>query len=280
MGGAQAVAATPESGSLSSSTTRFAWTGEVTASWAFRNASDITGDDTVACEAPYCDSVTLNVAEGGDYLMVGADTPAPASDTAIVTIRIHHPNGEMTQETGESSEGSPFTVKVDKAEKGEYTIDYLNSYVDGPINYNGNASLGVPLFEPEGGDVVEAPPAPPAPPAPAPQPAPQPAPAPAPAPAALTLDLKAPVLSARKLKRSKSFSIPVKVSRGVATITATLLKGKTVVASGKLGSTSDAGKLVVRGKKAMKAGRYTLTLTAVDGSGVATSRTVAVKIKR
>src|SRR3712207_4600311 len=83
IGGGQAVAATPESGSLSSSSPRFGWAGDVTASWAFRNAADATGQVTgsapVGCEAPFCDSVKVTVAEAGKYLLVGADAPAPES---------------------------------------------------------------------------------------------------------------------------------------------------------------------------------------------------------
>jgi hypothetical protein len=282
---AAAIAATPENSTVSSETPRAAWTGAVTASYAPRVVTLVTESDAVPCEAPYCDTFDLNVAEAGKPLTIGAD--APGTDSAApdqVTLRIYAPDGELTIATGGATAGQPFAVEFEQSQKGTYTVEYMTYYIDGPTDYHGYASLGVPLLD-DGST-----PPPPAAPQTQAQPQPQPeqppaeqAPAPAPAPApvqALTVDVKAPALSARKLKRSKSFSIPITVSRGVSSVTATLTKGKKVVATGKGGALAGAGKLTVKTAKGLKAGTYKLTLTADDGAGVKAIKTVALKIKK
>jgi len=288
--GSSAYAATPEQGTLSSSEPRFSWSGSVTASWGPRNVANTTGDDSVPCEQPYCDSVVLKVADGGKYLIAGADAP---QDGDQVTIRVHLPNGDIVVADGDAGPGSPFTVQVDDAAKGDYAVDYMTYYVDGPVQFAGFASLGVPLFATEGGDSTsgsgstqqegqqqQQSPPPSSEQAPA-NPASAPPAAPAPAPVrAIALTAKAPKLSARRLRRSKGFTVPVTVSRGVASITATLTKGRRVMGAGRAGATARAAKLRVKLRKRLKAGRYQLTLVADDGAGTRTVKTLKVRVRR
>src|SRR3712207_9510319 len=52
------------------------------------NLANTTGDDTISCQAPYCDSVTVNVTETAPYLMAGVDAPGGEADEDQVTIRV------------------------------------------------------------------------------------------------------------------------------------------------------------------------------------------------
>ena len=59
-----------------------------------------------------------------------------------------------------------------------------------------------------------------------------------------------------------------------------LTKGKKVVASGQTAALTGAGKLTLKAKKALKAGAYRLTITAVSTQGVVTVKTIALKIRK
>lgn len=104
-------------------------------------------------------------------------------------------------------------------------------------------------------------------------------------PATLDLEVTAPKLSARKLKKSKRFTVKLKAGSKITGLTAKLLKGKKAVGAGKLAAVGPgAGKLKLKlARKAarkLKKGTYTLSLRGTGADGRAATGAVALRIKK
>jgi hypothetical protein len=276
-----AQAATPENGTISASTPKVAWSGSLNNAWVTWNAWFL--DPSAPCaHSTQCDQFDLKLATDGD-LVFRAASDATYDDGSVpsVGIRIEKPDGEIVYGYGDGGTDKPLEVAVDGAEAGDYVVHVTEATAavgtDPSIGYTANAELL--------GAQAPAAPAPPAPPA-VDQPAPPAAAAPAAeqradssAVSAFTLTAKAPSVSARKAKKSKSFSVKVTTSRAIQGLTATLKKGKKTVGTGKVTAFGGNGAVKVRVPKNLKAGTYQLVLTGTDG-GMNVSRTLTLKIKR
>jgi hypothetical protein len=263
-----AIAATPESGSVSKAAPKVEWTGETIGSYFSRVPTAVTEDDSVPCQAPSCDSFALTVADSAN-LTIAADIDQEADNAGSVTLRVRQPDGTVivgSSGADEVSDGKPYKIQIKNAKTGDYTVEYWNNFFDGPITYSGYAELAVAApasGAPAGGQ----------PPAPQPTPAAG-GPAPGPAPTqAIALSVK----SAKA--KGKKGSAKVTVSRTVKAVLAQLKKGKKVVATGKRGETTGTATIKFKAKKKLKKGKYTLTVTVTDGSTSA-AKTVKVKVKK
>lgn len=258
-----AGAANPANGTISNASPSVRWDGDVTGSYAGRIPVVLSGDDSVPCFAPTCDTFKLTLADAGDLTVTGT---APGGTStggeeapAQVTIRVRKPDGSVVLFTGDATEAKPLTGKIKGAAKGDYDVEYWNNFIDGPTEYVGSAFIG-------------AAPQPAAPTGPAPAPTAAPGPAPK---QDLTVNGKAGKSSAK----AKKVVVTVTVSRAVKSVTATLRKGSKKVGSGKLGAFSGSKKLTIKAPK-LKTGSYSVVLTADDGAGVKASKTIKVKVKK
>ena len=133
---APAGAAEPASGTVSLASPTTAWSGTANG-YLFRTGNEFTG----ACEAPFCDSYDLTLAEAGQ-LTVTATARAGSGFTRIEIVR---PDGSYVGDGGAAdNRGTRITIKA--AEKGEYTVNVMtnrNPTVDG--SYDATA-----LLEPAG----------------------------------------------------------------------------------------------------------------------------------
>ena len=262
-----AVAATPSSGKVDNTNRKVEWTGETTGSFLSINPM-LNAPEDFPCAAPGCDTFTLTVADAPQELTIAADLQDGDGDGGDVILRITSPDGTRTLHEGTADDGKPTKVKIKKAVNGDYVIDYLNNFIDGPIPYAASAELG-----------VAAAPAPAPGPAPAPAPAPQPAPGPAPN-EAYTVSVKAGKLSAKKVNKTRKASATVTVSRPVKSIVAELRKGRSVVAKGAVGATQKTAKVTLKASKKLKPGKYALVVTATSDQDVKAVKTVNVTVRR
>lgn len=192
---ASAPAAQPEQGSVSADSPKVAWTGTLQNPYLLHNLYNYEGATlgaagTLPCQAPMCDTFTLDVAGGGvDLTLELASEQSPD-----ISLRVQDPSGTWTYHDG-WSDGAPATkVRIKKAPKGTYVINVVArvfgstnpTAVQDTADYTGVASLAVP---------------PPAPVAVAPVPA---APAPAPAKPAPAKKKSAKAACRKKAKRIKN----------------------------------------------------------------------------
>jgi hypothetical protein len=262
-----AGAATPDKGTVSSAAPKVTWAGQVTASWFTSRAVILTGDGSVPCQAPTCDSFALDVADQQN-LEVGVSAPEAADQ---VIVRIKKPDGSYLVTTEDTNSSTYVIVKIKNAAKGSYVVDYWNYYTDGPVDYNGYAQLGsaaaaapaptttTTTTTPSGGTSGGQQPA---------------------AKEDLSLTVKAGKASARKLAKTRKLAASVTVSRPVASISAKLLKGKKVVGTAKAGATSSTAKLSLKVAKKLKQGTYSLAVVADDGKGTTAAKTIKVRVTK
>ena len=264
-----ALASDPSEGTVSPTSPTTAWSGEVQASSVGYTLYTVAGQSpSDSCDQPHCDTYTLKVEGGGNLtLTIESDTEALNE----IDIALEKADGSMVVFTGSDGKAKG-TIKNLPA--GTYPI-YVWGVVgasSGNIAFDYKASAALPAAAPA--------PAPGPAPAPAPDPgtgSPQPQPAPA-APA--TMSVKAPKASARKLNKSKRFTVKLSSSAQVKNVVLALKKGKRTVGTAKLAGFDGSGTVAVRLKKKLRAGRYALKVTATDaasGKPVATSAKVRLK---
>ena len=150
---ATASAAEPATGTVSAASPKVTWSGTIQGGILFHNTyfyEGTTADSagTLPCQAPGCDTFTLENAEGGVDLMLEL-----ASDQSPdISMRIQDPSGTWTYYDG-WSDGSPATkVRLKKAPKGTYVINVVirrlgttqPTAVDDTSDYKGTASLAFP----------------------------------------------------------------------------------------------------------------------------------------
>jgi hypothetical protein len=253
-----AVAADPESGSLSKSSPSVSWTGVsdigflTTYSWI---VTDVVGEDApVLCQAPSCDTFSLNVAEAGADLVV-----AVTAGQEITGVVIEHPDGSRTYDEGIEPEPTT-TVRLRRAKAGDYTVRVAVTGIDAEP-YKAVAGLEFPAVPKP---AVTAPAAT----------APAPAAAPAPVAAAPGVAVAATKVSARKAKRR--LSVALSSTGPVANVRVVLRKGSKVVATGTLLELDGKGRLTLKLKKALKAGSYSIAVSVPGGAGA----TAPLKVTR
>lgn len=250
-----ALAAEPSSGEVSPAAPKVEWTGSTTNSYPNYVAMNQDPEGT-PCQSPTCDTFTLTVAGGGVDLVIRANMEEDgASGPANTGLRITKPDGSRQWQTGPSGETAELKVTIKKAPAGEYVIDLLNNFVGPAEGYMASAELAVP-------------------PAAAPAPAPAPEAAPAPAPETKLTVKPAKVRATKKLKVGVSTTAPL---RGV---TATLTRGGKRFATGRLSKLSGSRKVTLKARKALKPGRYLVTVAGVDEQGRKVRGQAAVTIRR
>jgi hypothetical protein len=263
-----AQAADPGEGKVSAASPTVSWKGLVASAGVSQNAWN--QDPAAPCDAPACDTFTLEVADQANLqLKLKGFRENTAGGDPTCSIRVTAPDGKQTHNTGPCGPKTEMKVTIKNAAKGKYVLDIANSHVvntSGPENYEASATLVVP------------------PPAVSPPPSGGPAPAPTttapPAqqqPAAATLTAKAPKLSARKLKKAKKFTVKLTSSAPLTGVNGILVNKKKQVGGGRLASLNGSGKLVVKLKKLLKNGSYQLSVGGRDAQG--RNAVVAIKLK-
>jgi hypothetical protein len=283
-GGAAAIAAEPDKGTVSNASPKVTWVGQLSEGSYFASRALLfanTGGDPGAAPCDQgCDTYTVTVADQKD-LTVGADSPAEdTADPAQTVIRVKKPDGSYLTTFGETTKGKPLLVKFKNAPKGDYVVDVGDTYAQAH-EYAGQAFLGAGAPANNGG---------PPPPPPSTQPIPGVEQGEGPKTPTgggnaqnINIDIKPGKASARKLKKSRKLKVTVTVSRPVASLTGTLKKRKTTVGTAKRGQTTGTVKVVVKlSKKAarkIKKGSLGLTFVARDGQTIA-SKTVKVAVRK
>jgi hypothetical protein len=263
-----ANAATPADGTVSKSNPKLAWTGQLAESAIAYNAF-LVGAPT-PCSAPTCDTFTLTVAEEGVDLVLNIK---PAADTET-GFRITKPDGSVDFNAAGSTAAKGHTITIEKASKGQYTLDAVNTFVGIPNDYKATAELRF------GGAALP--------------PTAEPTVAPAPgepngsgnsssgAPPAQTarLTIKAGKQSAKKLKKAKYFTVAVTSNEPVAKVKVVLARGTTQVGGGTLAQLNGHGKVNVRIKSKLKPGKYSMSVGAYDAKGRTVAASTSVTVRR
>lgn len=108
---------------------------------------------------------------------------------------------------------------------------------------------------------------------------------PAAGPATLDLKVTVPKLSAKKLKKSKRFTVKLQAGESITGLAAKLLKGKKAVGTGRLASIAPgAGKLKLKlarkAAKKFKKGTYTLSFSGTKADGRKASGSVRLRVSK
>jgi len=257
-----AFASDPSSGKVSTAAPKVEWTGTANGYgyYPLHSIGQIGSDEP--CEAPTCDTFALEVVDSDDLTIVADNLKAGGPGSDSVEIDVVKPDGSIAYT--ESTDGKPATAKIKKAAKGAYEIRIItNEQLANDGSYKASATLGASAATvPTGASGPTGTPGPTGASGPS-------TPTPAPAPAA-SLSLSTKTASAKKSR--KGLKLSISASAPVTNVVATLLKGKTKVASGKLAKLSGKATLTLKLKKALKPGKYTVVVQANDGS-----RRVALK---
>ena len=258
---AVANAAEPSEGTISNATPKVEWGGTLASSGITNNIW--SEDPTFACNPPACDHFALTVADAGTVTVTlnMLSTNADGSDPGC-GIRIIKPDGSAEWFDGTCSEKSAMKVVLKNAPKGEYSVDVASSHVCcGTEDYKASA------FLPAGAA------------APAPGAIPVPTVTPAPAPE-VKLTARVPALSAKKLKKTKKFVATLNSSGLLTNVNGLLVNKTRKLGSGKLASLNGTAKMTVKVKRALKPGRYTLSVGGRDAQGRNAVATAGVRVKK
>ena len=169
---ASASAATPESGTVSAASPKATWAGTIQGGVFSHNTFFYEEAGTLPCQAPSCDTFTLENADGTADLML----ELASEQSPDISLRIQDPSGTWTYHDGWSDSTPVTKVRLKKAPKGKYVINVVirrlgttqPTAVDDTSDYTGTATLLVaaPVVTPP--PVVAPAPAAPAPAQPAP----------------------------------------------------------------------------------------------------------------
>lgn len=263
---ATAFAADPSSGTIGSSAPKVDWKGELQGSGIYYQAW--VDDPTIPCagDPSLCDPFALTVADGPHPVTIKLhilSTNVDGSDPGA-GIRIGNPDGSYQYTQGNASEQTPMVLRLKNVAAGEYEVNVVASHVCcGTDPYTASAEIAGAA--PSTGTTTTTPPSTP--------PSPQPAPAP-------QVTVKAGKASAKKLNKSKKFTLTVSTTAPLNNVTGKLLKGKKAVGSAKLAKLSGTAKLVLKLKGKLKKGTYTATVSGTDDQGRTTTAGVKVKVKK
>ena len=262
-----AVAAEPESGSVSKTAPKTEWKGTLQNSGVFYNAW--AEDPSMECSPPACDTYALKVVDGGHNLTLTKNNSAQntAGGDPGCGINVTFPDGTYQYTQGSCGPKTTLTVKLKNVKPGDYVVRVAISHVCcSQSEYK--ASAFIPEF-------LAGPPAP----APAPAPAPS---GPQSAPdAAPQLTIKASNASARKLTKRRRYAITATTSAPLNAVTAKLLKGKKAIGTAKLTRLEGTKKLTLKlAKRKVKKGKYTVTVSGTDDSGRVVTAAKKIRVKK
>ena len=170
-------AATPETATVSAASPKAGWTGTIQGGILFHNTYNYEPAGTLPCQAPGCDTFTLQNAEGNADLLI----EVASEQSPDISLRIQDPSGTWTYHNGWSDSTPATKVRLKKAPKGTYVINVVirrlgttqPTAVDDTSDYTGTATLLVaaPVITPPSVPPATTPaPDPPAKPAPAKKP--------------------------------------------------------------------------------------------------------------
>lgn len=145
-----ASAADPEGGKLSTASPSVTWSGSLQNPYLLHNlfnyepTAGTTG--TLPCEAPMCDTFTLDVADSADLKI-----EVVSEQTEDMSLRIQSPDGEWQYHAGWGDGTKPTKVTYKKAKPGTYVINIVArvfgttqpTAVTDTADYKGMASLAV-----------------------------------------------------------------------------------------------------------------------------------------
>ena len=280
LGTALASAADPQDGKVSSSSPRVEWKGESNG-YLYYNYQRVsrTGGQQPRCDAPACDTFTLEVADSADLTI-----SATYETTVFLDFDIILPDGSSLWIDG-SDESNTTVAKIKKAKPGKYVIRVTtngNASQDGA--YTAFAQLAVPAQPGPpagGGGGTRPPPSQGTPPSSGQPPAP-PAPGsnnPQPAPSSAQLSIRTRSAKVRKLKKRK-LTVKLSTTAPLTNVRVFLRKGKKIVAKGRLAKLSGSGKAKIRLSKKVKPGRYVLAASGRTQSGGLAAGSAPFKLKR
>src|SRR5688500_16470300 len=92
---ATAAAADPATGTLSASSPSVAWKGTLVRPYLHHNVFNYEPPGTTPCEAPACDTFTLDVKDSADLTIT-----VQSEDTPDMSMRIQNPAGEWVYVAG------------------------------------------------------------------------------------------------------------------------------------------------------------------------------------
>jgi hypothetical protein len=272
-----AVAAAPESGTISKAEPFTEWMGEVTpGGGAWFNSWQ--SDPSVPCPDQGCDPYTLTVTDAGDLVIRQRQQDLTSAGTNPEGgIRVEKPDGSYVYAFGESGPETDLVLELEGATPGDYVVNNVVSYFCcGTFAYQADAGYKGATAPPEPGGGEEAPPAqnpppqgPPAEQPPAQQQQQQPA---------QQTDF-ALTAKARKVKRrARSFKVAVTTSRAVERVTITLKKGSRKLGSGTIAPFPGKGSVRVKASRRLARGKYKLVVVGQDG-GVSVARTLSLRVR-
>jgi len=267
---APALAADPESGTLSKSSPQVKWSGSTTNGGA-TTIPAVANGGAEACVSPSCDTFALKIADAGGNLKIKADAP----DTGgFLMVQLVKPDGSKIYAGGAEAETST-TVALKNAPAGDYKVEIAANSLN-EVQHTAVADLAfVSAAPPEDPSATPTPtPTATAPPSGSGGPTPPPAQQPA-----ATLTAKAGKLSARKVNKRKRFAVSVSTTKTVSNVVVRLMKGSKTLANGSLASLTGTKSITVKFKRKLKAGSYVIAVAAKDGGQPVGTR-IPVKIKK
>jgi hypothetical protein len=258
-----AIAATPESGTVSNASPKVEWSGEAPGYGV--GLINVLGSPTgPVCEAPACDTFELTVADVNDLTISGDSTTGSGPGCDCPQLFVTRPDGSQDYVSAEADQKA--VIKIRNAPKGVYTVGFsTNEQPQNDASYTASAVLAAPPPPPSEE------PAPGASPTPAPQ-GQQPAPAASP-----QITIRTRSGSARRAK--KGLKVGLTTNQELTKIVAQLRKGKKVVAKGALAKLNGNGTILVKAKK-LKKGKYTLVVTGNGPNGSKAGASVPFTVKK
>lgn len=269
-----AVAATPDSGTVSNAEPLVEWGGTTTSGALILNAWET--DPTTPCPPTQgngpCDSYTLTIGDKGTVDVVGKPLGRPDDgSTPSIGVRVEKPDGSYAYTSGEGEA----KLALENADKGEYVVTVADAFICcGPQDYQASAAMrgAAPAGGGEQTPPAQDPPAqnPPS----GSQPAPQQQSRPSTTPSDFTLTAKAPKVRGK----ARSFKVGVSTSRSVERVAVTLKKGAKTVGSGSLAPFPGKASVKVKASRKLAKGSYKLVVVGRDG-GVTVARTLSLKVR-
>jgi hypothetical protein len=265
-----AAAATPDKGTVSKSSPKVEWGGDLTSSGVFYNAW--AQDPSTECSPPACDIFTLTVAEGGHNLTLteNNDSENTAGGDPGCGLNIQFPDGSYQYTQAPCGAKTTLTVKLKNVKPGDYVIRTASSHVCcGTEGYTASAFIPEALNAPA--------PAPPA-----PSGGGGATTSPAPAAAAPQLTVKPTKASARRMTKSHKYKVKVSSTAPLNAVTAKLRKGSKTRGTAKLKRLNGSATMVLKfaKKTKIKKGSYKVTVSGTDDQGRVVTTSVKVKVKK
>ena len=262
-----ALAAEPESGSVSPSAPTTEWSG--TSGGYGINIVNVglgAAGEPMICEAPFCDTYALDVAEGGLSLAISVTS----TDSSITILEVHKPDGSFSRADGIEPEGADpdytTTLKFKKPEKGAWTVKIQSNAPGGTDPYTGIAQMTVPEPPP-----AEAPLAPGG---------ETPAQQQPPASTAPTLSIGAMKVKARKVNRRRRLKLTLESTGPVRSLSAVLKRGSKVVGKGRRASLEGRGTITLKLSRRLKPGRYNVRVVGKTDSGSTLNAGAPLRVAR